>query len=108
MELFVSNLPPDFDENELMEIFEEFGIVEDCAIERDEESGESRGFGFVVMEDEEEALAAMDGLHKSKLRGRVLKVRESFDSVREDTRGRYTRKELRRRERPFPHIPAEE
>ena len=53
MNLFVAGLPYDVDDAELEEIFEKFGPVKSAKIAIDRETGKSRGFGFVSMENEE-------------------------------------------------------
>lgn len=77
MRLYVGNLSFQSTDDELREIFEEFGTVESVTILKDKFSGESRGFGFVDMPDKAEAEAAINGVTGRDVRGRQLKVSEA-------------------------------
>ena len=57
----------------MTEVFEEFGDVHDCYIPEDPSTGNSRGFGFITM-DNEAALDAIDGLDGCELDGRMIAV----------------------------------
>ncbi|BBB32706.1 conserved hypothetical protein [Thermotomaculum hydrothermale] len=72
--IYVGNLPYSTREEELREVFEAHGNVENVKIIRDRETGRSRGFGFVEMSTEEETNAAINALNGSDLGGRTLKV----------------------------------
>ena len=76
MRIYVGNLPFRTNSEELREIFAEHGEVQDCVIPVDRDSGRSRGFGFVDMDDEEArtAITALDGYD---LDGRQLRVNEA-------------------------------
>ena len=76
MRIYVGNLPFRTNSEELREIFAEHGEVQDCVIPVDRDSGRSRGFGFVDMDDEEArtAIAAVDGYDMD---GRQLRVNEA-------------------------------
>ncbi len=63
MNLFVAGLPYDVDDAELEEIFEKFGPVKSAKIAIDRETGKSRGFGFVSMQNEEDAKQAIELLN---------------------------------------------
>jgi RNA recognition motif-containing protein len=63
MNLFVAGLPYDVDDAELEEIFEKFGPVKSAKIAIDRETGKSRGFGFVSMENEEDGKQAIELLN---------------------------------------------
>ena len=54
MKLFVAGLPYDLDDAELMEIFEKFGTVITARVAMDRDTGKSKGFGFVEMQNAEE------------------------------------------------------
>ena len=98
MELIVSNLPVDTNEEEFWTLFQVYGTVENVEIIRDEETNVSRGFGFILMDNEEEASKAIAALHKSKYKGCVLRVKESFNAE-DDMKDKYCRKQLRRKDR---------
>ncbi|MGR6859922.1 RNA-binding protein [uncultured Aliivibrio sp.] len=59
MKLLVRNLPRTMSEFQLREMFQQHGSFKYCKLVIDEITGESKGFGFVEMLDEDEALAAI-------------------------------------------------
>ena len=77
MNIYVGNLDFKVSENELTELFGEFGQVESTRIITDKYSGRSKGFGFVIMEDDNEAKEAIDALDGKDLKSRPLKVNEA-------------------------------
>jgi len=62
MKLFVAGLPYDMDDAELTEIFEKFGPLNSAKVAMDKETGKSRGFGFVDMQNEQDGLDAIEHL----------------------------------------------
>jgi RNA recognition motif-containing protein len=85
MNIYVGNISHHTTEEDLRQPFEGFGKVESVAIIKDKLSGESRGFGFVEMPVQAEAMAAISGLNGTELGGRSLKVNEA--RPREDRGG---------------------
>jgi cold-inducible RNA-binding protein len=79
MNLFVAGLPYDVDDQELKQIFEEFGAVTSAKVILDKETRKSRGFGFVEMPEKEEAEKAIKGLNGAEMDGRSLAVKEAED-----------------------------
>ena len=79
MNLFVAGLPYDVDDQELQQIFEEFGTVGSAKVILDKETRKSRGFGFVEMPDDAEAQKAIQGLHEANLEGKTLTVKVAED-----------------------------
>lgn len=77
MKIFVSHISPDVNDKELRILFEAFGIVSDVEIIKDKYTGESRGFGFVVMPDENEAAAAVKRLNGREFKDMILQVNEA-------------------------------
>ncbi len=75
--LFVGSLPWSVDDQQLQEAFEEHGTVLSAKVIKDRETGRSRGFGFVEMEDSTEASNAMKALHESEFKGRNIVVNEA-------------------------------
>lgn len=75
MNLFVAGLPYDLDDAELLEIFEKFGNVISAKVAIDKETGKSRGFGFVNMENAEEANEAIENLKDISLGKKPLVVK---------------------------------
>jgi len=84
--LFVGNLSFQTTESDITSAFEQFGAVESVQIISDRETGRSKGFGFVVM-GEEEADKAIAQLNGSQLGGRPLTVNEAKPMVRRDSGG---------------------
>lgn len=72
--LYVGNLPWTFDNNQLSDIFKKHGNVISAKVVTDKESGKSKGFGFVEMENETDANSAIKALNGSELSGRKLIV----------------------------------
>lgn len=75
MNLFIAGLPFGVDDQELKELFEEFGVVTSAKVIIDKKTGKSRGFGFVEMPDNAAAEKAMKELSDSELSGRRLTVK---------------------------------
>ncbi len=74
MNIYVGNLPYDFTEEDLKEMFDQFGEVASVKIVFDKVSGESKGFGFIEMEQKSEGKDAIQVLDQSAVRGRNVKV----------------------------------
>lgn len=72
--LFVYNIGPDADENELRSMFSPYGHVVKCNVVRKTPGGETKGFGFVTLKDRDQANAAISGLNGSMRNGRALQV----------------------------------
>jgi RNA recognition motif-containing protein len=72
--LFVGNLPYRIESAALGEMFAEFGEVQEATIISDKFTGRSKGFGFVVMGDAEQAQKAIKGMDGKDVDGRPLKV----------------------------------
>ena len=78
MNLYVGNLDFKVNEKDLTELFAEYGNVKSAQVITDKFSGRSRGFGFVVMEDDAEAQAAISGLNGMKVKDREIVVNEAM------------------------------
>ena len=85
MKIYVGNLSFDTQESDLRTAFEAHGTVDSVAVISDKYTGRSRGFGFVEMNNDEEAKAAMADLNEKELDGRKLNINEA--RAREDNRG---------------------
>ena len=82
MKLYVGNLSFDTSESDLRSAFEAHGTVDSVAVVADKFTGRSRGFGFVEMNNAEEAKTAMSELNEKELDGRKLNERfRSADKV---------------------------
>jgi RNA recognition motif-containing protein len=77
--LYVGNLPFSTTQDELQAMFERFGAVASSAVIMDRETGRSRGFGFIEMEDATAADEAIRELDGSDAGGRNLRVNEAHD-----------------------------
>lgn len=75
--LYVGNLSYETDTNRLQTLFGEAGAVTDAVVIMDRQTGQSKGFGFVEMADEQSAQAAVDRFNGSELDGRTIKVAEA-------------------------------
>ena len=75
--VYVGNLPHSIGEAELKELFEQKGKVDSVTVVRDNDTGRSRGFAFVDMSTEEDALKAIEALNAFSLEGRNLTVNEA-------------------------------
>ena len=72
--LFVGNLPYSVSDEDLESAFAAHGTVTGAVVIRDRETGRSRGFGFVEMENEEMAEAAVGAMDGFEIDGRRLRV----------------------------------
>ncbi|MCS6874782.1 MAG: RNA-binding protein [Pyrinomonadaceae bacterium] len=77
MKLYVGNLSFRVTSDDLFEYFSRVGTVESARVVLDRETGRSRGFGFVEMSSEEEALAAIARLNGKEYEGRQMIVNEA-------------------------------
>ena len=85
MKIYVGNLPFSTTEAELRQMFEAHGEVASATLVMDRETGRPRGFGFVEMNDDGQARAAMEALNGQNIAGRDLTVNEA--RPREDRGG---------------------
>ena len=77
MKLYVGNLSFESTENDLQDLFEQHGQVNEVRLMMDRMTGKSRGFAFVTMNDNAQASAAMSALNGQELNGRALTVNEA-------------------------------
>ena len=75
--LYVGNLPHSVTDEELNELFQQFGTVVSAQVIIDRDTGRSKGFGFVEMNSQEEADAAIAGMNEQEHGGRPLTVNEA-------------------------------
>jgi RNA recognition motif-containing protein len=83
--IYVGNLVWDATQDDLYTLFQEHGTVTRAQVIMDKETGRSRGFGFVEMNDDAEAQKAIEALNNFNFRGRPLTVNEA--KPREDRGG---------------------
>ena len=75
--LYVGNLGYGMTEDDLMNLFKQFGTVETAQVITDRDTGRSKGFAFVEMSSDQEAQAAIEGLNGRDVGGRTLTVNEA-------------------------------
>lgn len=86
MDIYVGNLHYKVDEDVLKEIFEEYGEVSSVKIITDNVTRKSKGFGFVTMNDENNAKQAIEELNEGELMGRKIIVNQARPKT-ENSRG---------------------
>lgn len=72
--LFVGNLPFKLSENDISDLFGQYGEVVSCSMPVDRETGRKRGFAFVEMKDDAQAESAIQALNGRQIEGRALSV----------------------------------
>ena len=75
--LYVGNLPYSVRDSDLEQSFGQFGAVTSAKVMMERDTGRSKGFGFVEMGSDAEALAAIEGMNGAPLGGRSLVVNEA-------------------------------
>src|SRR5687767_11384505 len=75
--IYVGNLVWDASADDLLALFKEHGMVARAQVISDRETGRSRGFGFVEMENDAEAQKAIEALNGQQFKGRALTVNEA-------------------------------
>ncbi len=82
MNIYISNLSFDVNDNDLRELFEEYGQVSSAKVITDKFSGKSRGFGFVEMTSDDDGRRAIEELNQAEYDGKTISV--SVAKPRED------------------------
>ena len=77
MNIYVGNLSYGVSDDQLREVFEAYGTVSSAKVIPDKFSGRSKGFGFVEMDDDNEAKSAIEDLDGAEIDGRAVKVNEA-------------------------------
>ena len=77
--LYVGNLAYAVTNEDLTELFGQVGSVEKAVVVTDKFSGQSRGFGFVEMADQDGATKAIETLNETDLKGRRIKIDQARD-----------------------------
>ena len=77
MNIYVGNLSWSMTDDDLSTLFSQYGTVTSAKILKEKNTGRSKGFGFVEMEDDEAAKTAIATLNESEIQGRKLIVNES-------------------------------
>jgi len=87
MNIYVGNLAYSMTDDDLNELFSEFGEVQSASVIMDKFSGQSKGFGFVEMPDNASADAAIKELNGKSIKGRALKVNQAKPRAERPSRG---------------------
>jgi RNA recognition motif-containing protein len=75
--LYVGNLSFETTDSDLQNLFVSHGTVQSAQVIMDRDAGRSKGFGFVEMNSDQEAQAAITALNGREINGRTLKVNEA-------------------------------
>lgn len=79
----MGSLPWAVNDEGLKEVFTPYGNVVSAIVVKDRRSGRSKGYGFVEMENDSEAKAAIDALNGSEINGRNIVVNEAKPKEKE-------------------------
>ncbi|GBD53812.1 RNA-binding protein [Microcystis aeruginosa NIES-298] len=77
MSIFVGNLSYDISQDDLTDVFKEYGNVQRVHIPVDKETGRKRGFAFVEMENKAQETTAIEALDGAEWMGRSIKVNQA-------------------------------
>ncbi len=77
MNIYVGNLSFDATESDIEQAFGQFGEVKSVNIIKDRDTGRSRGFAFVEMNDKQAGLQAIEGMNLKEISGRAITVNEA-------------------------------
>lgn len=77
MTIYIGNLSYDVEQEDLKEVFAEYGEVKKVSLPTDRETGKKRGFGFVELDGEDHEQKAIDELDGAEWMGRQLKVNKA-------------------------------
>lgn len=87
MNIYVSNLGFNVQDDDLREFFAPYGEVTSAKVINDRMTGQSRGFGFVEMSDDTAAKKAIEELNEANVEGRVIRVTEAKPKEDRPARG---------------------
>ena len=77
MNIYVGNLSYRTNDKDLEELFAKFGAVKSAKVIMDRETGKSKGFGFIEMEDSSAGTKAIEALNGNESEGRTLRVNDA-------------------------------
>ena len=87
MNIYISNLSHGINDANLHELFNEYGEISSAKVIMDKETGNSKCFGFVEMEDETEGMNAINALNESEFQGRKIVVKKARPREEGENRG---------------------
>lgn len=73
--VYIASLPEDYSEKDLLDLFSPYGRVISCTLKYDKDTGLCRGYGFVLFENEQDALNAVIALQGHSIRNTRVQVR---------------------------------
>ena len=88
MNIYVGNLSYEVTEDDLKQMFEEYGSIVKTIIIKDRETGRSKGFGFVEMNEQEDGKKAIQELDGTPVKDRNIKVNEARPRKERERPGR--------------------
>jgi RNA recognition motif-containing protein len=88
MNIYVGNLPYSVTDADLRETFSNYGEVSQVSLISDKFSGQSKGFGFVEMDNNSQADAAIKALNGTDMKGRTITVNQAKPRSERSSRGR--------------------
>lgn len=74
MTIYIGNIPYTMKEQNLIDVFQEFGPVESAKVIIDKKTKRSKGYGFIEMKEESDEQAAVDAMNGQDMGGRKVKV----------------------------------
>ena len=77
MQIYIGNMSYQTTEESIRALFEEYGTVEKITLITDRETQRPKGFGFVIMDNDDEATKAIEELNQKEFEGRSLKINEA-------------------------------
>lgn len=89
MKLYIGNLSYSTTEEEIVELLSEYGTADSVQLIKDRHTGQSKGFGFIEMNDNSEADTAIKALNDSNFKGRKLKLNQAQPREKNRNRRRY-------------------
>jgi RNA recognition motif-containing protein len=89
MNIYVGNMSYDTTEDNLRQAFEGYGEVSTVNVIMDRDSGRPKGFAFVEMSSQNEAIAAISGINGREMNGRAVNVNEAKPRVENNNRKPY-------------------
>lgn len=85
--IYVGNLSFNVDSNQLSTVFADFGTVDSANVITDRDTGRSKGFAFIEMSQESEAMSAINKLNGIELDGRAMNISEAKPQAPRDGGG---------------------
>ena len=89
MKLYIGNLSYSTTEQEIVDLIAQYGTADSVQLIKDRHTGQSKGFGFIEMNDNSEADAAIKALNDTNFKGRKLKLNQAQPRDKSKHRRRY-------------------